>query len=155
MGTRANILIIQGGFPKKVYFERINSGSPDQILLELINFCEKQYYNGKLYDRTMSDNIISLMVDLGLEVSQVGNFSYQYEIDLIKGTLRVWNSKTRWITAPADWQERGWNCHFNGKSYGYTTWCKNKRLFNIDISKLDNLKDWQDKLIESRSLVRK
>lgn len=155
MGTRANIVIIQDGFPKKVYFERISSGSPDQILLELINFCENQFCHNKLYDHTLSTNIIDLMMDLGLEISQVGNFSYHYEIDLIKGSLKVWNSKTQWITAPANWQERGWNCYSNGKSYGYTTWCKNKRLFNIDISKLDNLKDWQSKLIESRSLSRK
>lgn len=145
MSTRANILVIQECFPKKVNFEIASSGYPSYVLDTLVNFCTEhiiKYGSGekKLYNRIDGMALRDFTNDLCPTISVVGNPSYIYEIDLVKGTLKVWNTKTKWVNAPLDWKERGWNCWLGSNNkYGYTTWCKNKLLINYDIFALEKL----------------
>jgi hypothetical protein len=148
MSTRANITIIQDCFPKKVYFELTSSGYPSHVLDTLVNFCTEHIIKQdtghgvtkRIYNRISEIALRDLVVDLCPSISVVGNPSYIYEIDLVKGTFKAWNTRTKWVNAPLDWKERGWNCWLgNNNKYGYPTWCKNKLLVNFDIFALENL----------------
>jgi hypothetical protein len=68
--------------------------------------------------------------ELGLQLGHVGNPCFIYELNLDSHTLTVWETKLRWVNAPIDWKEKGWNCYIgtNGK-YGYHNWIKGKKVY--------------------------
>ena len=67
----------------------------------------------------------------------IGNPYYYYEVNQKTRTVRMWDSTTYWINAPADWKERGWHCWkgTNGRD-GYTNWRKGKLLKTLNVSKV-------------------
>lgn len=144
--TRANIVIVHGSYPKKAFLEKGSDGYPSEVIPELVKFLVAHVNNSsseeRLYKYVSSDALVTLMSELYLTLGQIGNFYYAYEVDLVKGTIKAWESKTRWVNAPADWEKRGWVCWLgsNGK-YGYTNWVKGKIVFSTDIETL--LKDMQ------------
>lgn len=150
--TRANVIIKKNWFPKKSYLERGGDGYPKEMIPELVRFLVGHVSKGAiarkedniLYDGVDSSSLATLINNLGLTLGFVGNFCYMYEIDLTKGTIKAWESKTRWINAPANWKERGWNCWTgaNGKD-GYTTWVKGKVVFETCIKKLLKEKEFE------------
>jgi hypothetical protein len=143
--TRANIIIIHDGFLGKAYFEKGSSGYPKEVVPELVRFLIGHVSKGAierkdekiLYNGVAPHCLATLLNNLYLSLGQVGNPYYFYELDLTKGTIKAWESKTRWINAPANWKEKGYNCYkgTNGKD-GYTTWIKGKVVFSTDINKL-------------------
>lgn len=140
MGTRANLLIIQDSYQKKIYLERMNSGNPEELLPAIVKFCKSQIWND-IVVKIIGHGIGDLINDLELSMSKIGNFSYHYEINLIDETVKIWKFANRWVYAPENWKEKGWSCYEikNGR-YGYTNRIKGKLLFNMDLKALANLK---------------
>jgi len=150
--TRANIQIIQGQFPKKTHLEIGSDAYPESVVPALVTFLLGHVNSGaiyrndknpaevkekELYDSISSSDLVILLQDTYATIGGVGNFSYAYEVDLVKGTVKAWESGIRWINAPLDWEKRGWRCWTgkNGKA-GYTTWVKAKKVFEISIEEL-------------------
>jgi hypothetical protein len=142
--TRANIYIItsQGKFK----FQSNSSAYPSNIMDSIIHFA-LSVVSGReetpVYDQPDSRELSKFIDELGLTIGLVGNFSYVYEIDFTQCTIKVWENSLRWVTAPADWKERGWNCWIGGKNktYGYTNWVKGKNIYN---KTFDSLIDGHD-----------
>jgi len=146
--TRANIIIFQDCFPKKVYFELTSSAYPSHVLDSIVRFCTEHIFRHTkpegqtktIYNRISDIALRDFVQDLCPSISQVGNPDYFYDIDLITGTLKVWKYKNKWIYAPLDWKEKGWHCceEKNGRA-GYTKAVRGKLLLNMSIFQLEGL----------------
>ena len=133
--TRANIVIItnQGKF----YFQSNSSAYPSLMMKPIILFATSTASKNAIFNNTIGyyDNpdtfaLSELIDNCGLTLGSIGNFSYHYEIDFVKQTIKVWDSKTRWVNAPIDWRERGYNCWESDKGkYGWTNFVKGKLLY--------------------------
>ena len=138
--TRANFEIICG-YPKKHYFEKGSDGYPESVLpeiFELIKDVSRKVAGEILFWGEPDGMALSKFIEeLNLGLVLVGNFCYYYQIDFGKQTIKAWDSGLRWVNAPDNWKERGWNCYIgkNGK-YGYDTWIKGKLLVNITFSEV-------------------
>lgn len=141
--TRANVVII-AGFPAKHCFEKGGDGYLSGVMEHIFNLVKsvsktrEDRILGKViefWDMPDSRDLSTFIDSCSLTLGHVGNFSYAYEIDLNKQTIKAWDYKTSWVNAPLDWEERGWSCHRgkNGK-YGYTNYVKGKRLVDIKFS---------------------
>lgn len=117
--TRGNIVI---KWYKNIWnFEIGSDAYPENIVPLLFTLLKKNPY--QLYLNDLSE----LFGNAAL--GHVGNWSYWYEINLSAHTINVWESKVRWVNAPANWKEQGWYCWLgvNGK-YGYIDWVKGKKI---------------------------
>lgn len=144
--TRANFEIICS-YPKKHYFERGSDGYLSGVLPDIFEFilsCAHLAHDNKrkleFYDRPGSLDFARFVSECNLTMGSVGNFSYVYEIDFNKQTVKAWDSKTRWVNAPEDWEARGWGC-WKGKNgkFGYTNWVKGKLLVDIKFTDMVSL----------------
>ncbi len=141
--TRANIDIICG-FPKKHSFEVPNSGYLNQIMPEifkLIASCAHSNYDDnkkmEFYDNVGGQDLAKFIESCNLTLGHVGNFSYAYEIDFKKQTVRAWESTDRWVNAPINWKERGWVCNETRKGKaGYTTWVRGIKLVDLTFAEM-------------------
>lgn len=136
--TRANIVIIttQGRFK----FQCNSSAYPSNMMESIIRFAcstasKNAIFDGGIgfYDNPDCFALSKFIEDCGLELGSIGNFSYHYEIDFVKRTIKVWDSKTRWVKAPSNWKERGYICteSKNGQ-YGWSDWFKNKLIYSVN-----------------------
>jgi hypothetical protein len=140
--TRANILVItrQGKFK----FQSNSSAYPSWIMGVLINFAtstasRNALFDGQIgfYDNPDSIALSEFIHSCGLTLGTIGTPSYYYEVDFVKQTVRVWESKTRWVNAPIDWKERGWNCYQNSKGkYGWDNHVKGKLIYSKKLVEL-------------------
>ncbi len=150
--TRANIEIIQEYFPTKAHLVINSDGYPENVVPALVNFLVEHVNEGAIYRNKVNKTPVTekelygsidsgalqnLLKETYATIGSIGNFSYAYKVDLLKGTITAWNSGTRWINAPENWEERGWSCWIgkNGKA-GYTTWIKGKKVFEITLEQL-------------------
>ncbi len=148
--TRANVVII-AGYPAKHYFEKGGDGYLSGVMEDIFNFVQSISRRREdrilgvtidFWDRPDSSGLSTFIEDCNLTLGHVGNFSYAYEIDLNKQTIKAWDYKTSWVNAPLNWEEKGWSCYKgkNGK-YGYDNFVKGKKLVDIKFSdavKLEN-----------------
>ena len=136
MSTRANFhLITKQGLHK---FQSNSSAYPSEMLPKIFRLVQSCEFNTKDFGEPDSLGLSDLFDGCGLTLGSIGNFSYVYELNFINKTLRVWNNKFRWVNAPNDWQERGWNCWVGGKNntYGYTNWIKGKLLVSLKFDQM-------------------
>ncbi len=141
--TRANIEIIQDAFPKRTFLEVGGDGYPSNILEPMVKFLTGHIWKWAIanekevihYQRIQKCEYVDLVTNLCAAPSGVANFSYSYQIDLVKGKIIVWDSKMRWFYAPKNWKERGWVCNeTKNDRAGYTSWVKGKRLYEINLT---------------------
>lgn len=134
--TRANIVIITG--QGKFNFQSNSSAYPSLMMEPIIKFVgstasRNAIFKGNLdfYDNPDSFALSELIDKCGLTLGRIGNFSYHYEIDFVLKHIKVWDNNLRWVNAPSDWRERGYNCWENEKGkYGWTNWVKDKLLYS-------------------------
>ena len=142
MSTRANFLIITEHYKAK--FQSNSSAYPDNMMESMFKFVagtasRNAIFDGKIgFYEPESFGLSELIEECGLSLGWVGNPSYYYTFDFVKKTLEVLGYKLRWIKAPADWQERGWNCYqdYNGKheGYGWHSNVKGKKLLSLSFN---------------------
>jgi hypothetical protein len=140
--TRANIVIItrQGKFN----FQCNSSAYPSNVMAIVLKFATSTASTNSgatngFYDAPDSRELAEFIEDFGLTLGHVGNPSYFYDIDFVKQTVKVWDKKQRWVTAPADWKERGWNCYESKKGvFGWHTDIKGKLIYEKKFSELVN-----------------
>lgn len=134
--TRANFLVITK--EGKFNFQSNSSAYPSYMMEAVIKFATSTASKNSVFKTPIgfhpspeTINLSEFIDDCGLTLGKIGNPTYYYEIDFVKQTVRVWNNKLRWINAPIDWRERGYNCWENKKgSYGWTEWVKNKLIYS-------------------------
>ena len=117
MSTRGNVVIkgITEGSGEELsfYYEIPSSAYPEEVVPQLLK-----------YDGTPES-----LIDSYVSPGNVGNADYFYEINATDGTLKVWDSQVFWVSAPANWKERGYHCwKGNDGRYGFSSWRKGKRL---------------------------
>ena len=132
--TRANFTIIteQGKFK----LQANSSAYPSNVMDDLLKFAMSTAtenaggING-FYDEPDPEALSNFINDLYLTLGHVGNPTYFYDVDFVNKRVKVWGYASRWINAPSDWKERGWNCWVgkNGK-YGYTSFVKGRNLYD-------------------------
>lgn len=139
--TRANIIIItpQGNFK----FQCNSSAYPSNVMGSVLKFATSTASNNTgapngFYDNPDSDKLAEFIESFGLTLGHVGNPSYYYEIDFVKQHVKVWNSRLKWVKAPADWEARGWRCYQNTSTsgYGWHSNVKNKLIYNKSFREL-------------------
>ena len=138
--TRANFEIICG-YPKKHCFEKGSDGYLSGVMGDIFKFILSCAHidggNLEFYESPAAWDLAAFIKECNLTLGHVGNFCYAYEIDFKKKTVKAWNSNTRWVNAPENWEERGWSCYKNEKGkWGYTTWVKGKMLINIKFKEM-------------------
>jgi hypothetical protein len=139
MSTRANITIVtrQGKF----LFQGNSSMYPSNTMEDIFKFATSTAHKVEkkidFFDEPHSRDLSNFIDDCGLTLGQIGNPSYFYEIDFAQKKIRVWGYKMRWINAPLDWKERGWNCYENknGK-YGWHSFIKGKLLLQLSFNEM-------------------
>ena len=132
--TRANITIItrQGKFQ----FQGNSSMYPSNTMGDIFKFATSTInrHNGKIdfWDEPGSCDLSTFIEECGLTLGQIGNPSYYYEIDFKTKLVKVWDYKMRWVSAPIDWEAKGWRgCYDNGKGkFGYDSVVKGKLLYS-------------------------
>lgn len=141
--TRANFYIVTRA--GKFKFQANSSAYPSEMMAPVLIFAASTASNNPgaingFYQEPDSNAIATLIETCGLTFGYVGNFSYHYEIDFIKQTVTVWGETSRWVNAPLDWVEKGWNCYkgSGNKGYGYTTWVKGKKIYSKAFKNLIN-----------------
>ena len=139
--TRANFLIVTGD--GKFKMQGNSSCYPSNIMAPILNFATSTASrndgatNG-FYDRPDSWEISKFIEAVGLTFGSVGNPNYFYEIDFVKQSLKVFDTKSRWVNAPKDWKEKGWGGVYEEKGkIGYRD-CnvKGKCLYNKTFNQL-------------------
>jgi hypothetical protein len=139
MSTRANITIItrQGKFQ----FQGNSSMYPSNTMEDVFKFATSTAHKFKnkldFHDEPDSRDLSNFIENCGLTLGQIGNPSYFYEIDFVEKKIRVWDYKMRWINAPENWKERGWNCYEgkNGKA-GWYSFVKGKMLLQLSFREM-------------------
>ena len=115
--TRANFLIVTGD--GKFKMQGNSSCYPSNIMDAVLNFATSTAStnigapNG-FYDCPDSREIATFIEAVGLTFGSVGNPTYFYEIDFVGQTVKVFDTKCRWINAPIDWKEKGWGGVYKG-----------------------------------------
>ena len=120
--TRATIVILSAIQNIKFMFGMHSDGYTDTVLPVL------KKWNGS----------VESLRDLYLDCHWDGNFSYWYELNVDTGKIIAWEGQTYWVTAPPDWEKRGWNCWqrtpASGGTWGYSSWRKGKRVGEYTIT---------------------
>lgn len=140
--TRANFHFItrQGCFK----FQGNSSCYPSEMIPNIFDFIKSvashnSYFDSGFgfYDVPESNGVSTVIDTCGLTFGSVGNFCYVYEVDFVKQTLRIWDSRIYWVNAPTDWQAKGYHCYKgeNG-TIGYSNWRKGKLLYNNSFSNI-------------------
>lgn len=103
MSTRVNVTIKS---PQGTFLYEIPSSGDEPYNIEAL-----KNWSGDL----------SELRDLCLNPGHVGNPSYYFDVDTMKGTFVFRKAQLYWVRAPKDWEERGWNCYKyrDYDSYGY------------------------------------
>ena len=143
--TRANIELVQEYFPKRTHLEMGGDGYPSNVLPELAKFAMEHYNSSSEFHKDLNPfykdiqggAYSNLVEAFYLRPGQVGNFSYAYKVDLVKGTIIAWENKMRWFYAPENWKEKGYECYEskNGRA-GWSGWVKGKRVFETTFEEL-------------------
>jgi hypothetical protein len=110
--TRANFTIVtrEGKFK----MQGNSSCYPEEVLPRAIKFMKSTESSNPgatngFYDEPDSSDIADFIQKVGLTFGSVGNPSYFYDIDFVKHSIKVYDTKSRWVNAPADWEEKGWS----------------------------------------------
>ncbi len=153
--TRANItLITKYG---KFELQCNSSAYPSYLMDDIINFATsaigKSEGNMFIYDSgTDSGDLSEFIFTLGLTLGSIGNPSYYYIIDFKNGEIKVHNNARRWVTAPSNWKELGWQgLYYDEKGrFGFADWIKGKVIYRVNIIDLvESFKDGVFKLKDS------
>ena len=152
--TRANIEIIQDAFPKKTHLEIGSDGYPSILLKSMLTFLSYHIWYWaienkekiRFYQQIQNGAFADFIQETWAKPGGVGNWSYTYVIDLIKGTLTVYEPTNRWYYAPENWEEKGGNYPEtkNGRA-GYTGTIKGKKIYHISI----------DEIIDNNQIIEK
>lgn len=156
--TRANITVLT--IYGKYKFQANSSAYPSNVIEPIINFAtsvvsNNAVFNGKIgmYDEPCSSDLSTFIEEVGLTFGHVGNPSYYYDIDFVKGEIRVYDTNVRWINAPIDWEEKGWRGLYEGKNgkLGYHSIIKGKNLLTYSILDLAFIND--EKVVINKDIV--
>lgn len=156
--TRANITVVT--IYGKYKFQANSSAYPSYVIEPIINFAtsvvsNNAVFNGKLgrYDEPCSSDLSTFIEEVGLTFGHVGNPSYYYDIDFVKGEIRVYGNNMRWVNAPIDWEEKGWRGLYEGKNgkLGYNSIVKGKNLLTYSILDLVFIND--GKIVINKDIV--
>jgi hypothetical protein len=140
--TRANFLIITKD--GKFKLQGNSSCYPSNVMSPVLKFATSTASTNSgatngFYDRPDSRELSEFIEAVGLTLGSVGNPCYYYEIDFVKQTVKVFDTKSRWINAPVDWEAKGWRGLYTGKNgkLGYMD-CnvKGKCIYNKTLSQL-------------------
>lgn len=152
--TRANFLIITRS--GKFKMQGNSSCYPSNTMSNVLTFATSTASmnagakNG-FYDEPYSQDIAEFIESIGLTFGYVGNPTYYYEIDFVKQSVKVFETKSRWINAPLDWEEKGWVGVYQGKNgrMGYKDHnVKGKCIYQKSFSELvDNMKHLKSELV--------
>jgi hypothetical protein len=128
MATRANFTIVtkQGKFK----MQSNSSAYPSHMMESIIKFATSTASCNAIFDKEAgidekvlgfypepeSRALSEFIEDAGLTFGSVGNPNYFYEIDFVNRHVKAWKSTSRWINAPADWKEKGWQGLWEGKN---------------------------------------
>ena len=149
--TRANFEIITGHFhPRKSYFQGNSSCYPSYMLEFVVKACVSSFSTNagapkNFYPEIDSSALSELIKDCGLTLGQVGNPSYFYKLDFFNRIVTVYDTASRWVNAPVDWEAKGWGGVYKGNNgrMGYSSIIKGKVLFT---SEFKNLVDSKGKI---------
>lgn len=117
--TRANFLIITAD--GKFKLQGNSSCYPSNVMSPVLKFATSTASTNSgatngFYDRPESNDLATFIEAVGLTLGSVGNPCYYYEIDFVKQTVKVFDTKSRWINAPVDWEAKGWRGLYTGKN---------------------------------------
>ena len=122
--TRANFLIITDS--GKFKMQGNSSCYPSNIMEYIITFALSVKSNNLgakngFYTNPDSNDIAEFISDVGLTFGYVGNPTYYYKIDFVNHIVKIFDTKSRWVNAPFDWEKKGWvGCYQNDKgNWGY------------------------------------
>ena len=122
--TRANFLIVTGD--GKFKMQGNSSCYPSNTMSAVLKFATSTASTNSgatngFYKNPDSREISEFIEAIGLQFGSVGNPCYYYEIDFVKQTVKVFDTKSRWINAPKDWEAKGWRGCYTGKNgkFGY------------------------------------
>lgn len=142
--TRANFLVItENG---KFKFQGNSSCYPSYIFEYIVRFAtsvKSSNLGAKdgFYTSPDSSDIAEFIENIGLTFGYVGNPTYYYKIDFINREVKIFDTKSKWVNAPIDWEEKGWRgCYQNDKGqFGYMDcWSKGKCIYKKTFIQLVN-----------------
>lgn len=142
--TRANFLIITDS--GKFKMQGNSSCYPSNIMEYIITFALSVKSNNLgatngFYCSPDSRDIAEFIDSVGLTFGYVGNPTYYYEIDFVKQVVKTFDTRSRWVNAPINWEEKGWvGCYQNDKGkWGYRDYnTKGKCIFQKTFIELFN-----------------
>jgi len=123
--TRGNLTIKSYG--NKWLFEMSNYPVPEDVVPELLIILSEFNHRKDIPLSRLRDTFDDM------HFGHIGNPDYIYEVDIEKKEIAAWETRNKWVNAPDNWDEKGWNGIYKGKNgrMGYMSVAKGKR---IDIS---------------------
>ena len=162
--TRANFTIVtkEGKFK----MQSNSSAYPSNMMEDIIKFATSTASKNAIFDkeRGIDESIVGFYPEpesraisefverCGLSFGSVGNPTYFYEIDFVNRHVKVWGTTSRWINAPVDWKEKGWQGVWEGTNgrMGYRdNNVRGKLIYNKPLKELvKDIKDFEVELNE-------
>ena len=126
MSTRANLTI--KSYDNKWKFYMHSYPIPDDVVPRLLTMIDVRNNQHEITLSILQDEFDDM------SLGHIGNADYFYEVDIIKKTIGVWDSKMKWVNAPVNWEAKGWMGIYEGDNgrMGYMSIVKGKKL---DITK--------------------